>query len=220
MKLSQPTTQPRVARFLITVLCAGLCWVVRAQETNVLSMASPQLNRLLSENPTAFRALTNVLHLACGDRTLWLYYFYSTSQSPASAFHDYPSESHVAIYLREDQEPLDQYICLMYEAQNSTNQKRFAELLDRAKAGSIAREQFAHDIAMLEFDAVKKTRDRLKEIRVRRGDLKRSSYHKIFAGVPDDFDRYLFYATNRSPARNIIGELEGKYDLLRKPDVH
>src|SRR5438876_5736803 len=145
----------------VLLLSVGLCGATRAQEVKILNKVSPKLRQFLIEHPTALRPLTNVLSVAFAERTLQLYYFYSDDESVARASHDYPDESVVAIFIRENQQPLDEFISLIFEAQNSTSEKQFLKLFAKAKSGAISKNDFARDIVRLEFDATKRTRDLL-----------------------------------------------------------
>jgi hypothetical protein len=199
------------------LLSAFLCAAAGARETNILNQVSPKLQQFLMEHPTALRPLTNVLSAAFADRTLRLYYLYSDDESVPRASHDYPEESVVAIFIRENQQPSDEFISLLFEAQNSTSEKQFLNLCAEATSGSISKNDFAQDFGRLEFDAAKRTRDFLKDIKMGRGEINKSHYYKLFRAVPDDFEEFLIYTKNvSSPPRDLIKEYEAKYDLLRK----
>jgi len=185
----------------------------------ILNKVSPKLRQFLIEHPTALRPLTNVLSVAFAERTLQLYYFYSDDESVARASHDYPDESVVAIFIRENQQPLDEFISLIFEAQNSTSEKQFLKLFAKAKSGAISKNDFARDIVRLEFDATKRTRDLLEGIKLGRGEIKKSHYYKLCKDVPNDFEEFLLYSKRVSaPQRDIIKHYEAIYDSLRKQD--
>jgi hypothetical protein len=191
-----------------------------AQDEKPLSNLSPKLREFLIEHPVVLRKFTSVLSETCSGRTVLFYYFYSEDESVPRAYHDYPDESHVAIYVRENQQPLDEMLCLIFERWNSTNEKQFTELWDKAKSGAMTRSEFTREVGRLEFGATKKTRDLLKDIKLSRGEKNKSHYYKLFLGVPDEFDEYLAYLKKLPSSRDVVKELETKYDQLRKGTDH
>jgi hypothetical protein len=206
-----------VSAFLLFIARSDPCL---AQDARALYLPSPKLRQFLHETPTASQTLSNVLVETFVDRTLCLFYFYSEDKSVARAYHDYPDETHVAIYIRENQQPLDEFICLIFEALNSTNERQFLKLFDKAKTGAISKGEFTSDVARLEFDAVKKTQVLLKAIKLARGDRSKSEYYKLFRDAPENFDEFFLYIKRLSSARDVIKELSTKYDLLRNGSAH
>ena len=65
-------------------------------------------------------------------------------------------ESVVLITIRENQQPADEFICLIFEALNSEGEKHFQEIIKRAEPGILSRTNFASEILKVEFEAVKK----------------------------------------------------------------
>ncbi len=206
-----------VAIPFILFLSAVLCGAAGPEETNILNQVSPKLRRFLIEHPTALRPLTNVLSAAFADRKLRLYYFYSDDASVLQAYHEYPQDSVVAIFILENQLPSDEFISLLFEAQNSTSEKQFLNYCAEATSGSISKTDFALGVGKLEFDATKRTRDLLKDIKMGRGEINKSQFYKVFRAVPDDFAEFLIYTKKVSlPPRDLIKEYGARYDLLRK----
>lgn len=200
---------------LILVACIALSNQSSGKDVRIVTNVSPKLRQFLVDHPAALRTLTNVFSEAFAQRTPWIYYFYSDDESLARASHDYPSDSDVAIYLRENQEPLDEFICLVFEARNSTSEKQFLALFDKARTGVISRHDFALAFARLEFNAAKQTRDLLKNLKLAERDRKRSHDYQRFAALPDDFDQFLDYTKKLSPSKDLLRESEAKYDLLQ-----
>lgn len=185
----------------------------------MLNTVSPELKKLLIDNPSAPKLLTNLLAEAFPNRTVRLYYFYSNNESEPRAFHYFPNAIGVAdvvICVQENQSPLDQFICLLFEILNSTGESRFATLLNEAKAGNISRTEFAKGMVIIEFDATKKTREMLLKLRFNGKAAAESHYYGRFIECPTDFDAFIVYQKKARSRRNPIEEYEVKYDSLRK----
>jgi len=114
------------------------------------------------------------------------------------------------------QEPLDEFICLLFEIINSTNEKHFMELAAKAQAGEISKEDFVRGIDGIEFMAMKRTRDLLRGIKFAKTDTANSYNYKRLSETPDNFDDFLLYRKKVSPHRDARKEYEAKYDFLRK----
>ena len=204
-------------KVFVLLLLLGLSPSSQAEEGRILNTLSPKLRQFLSENPKAYQSLTNSLSEAFAKRTLQLYYFYSDDESIARASHYYPNEAAVGIFIRENQQALDEFICLVFEAINSISEKGFLELFAKAESGEISKDNFTREIAKLEFKAAKRTRDLLMGIRPSGSEAFRSYYYKRFKDCPDDFEDFLLYSKKvSSPHRDSTKEWEMKYDLLRK----
>jgi hypothetical protein len=132
------------------------------------------------------------------------------------ASHDYLNKSEVAIYIRENQQPLDEFISLLFEALNSTSENKFLELFAQAKSATIGKSEFACAGCKLEFDAARHTRDLLKDIKLRKSERNKSSFYKLVMGTPNNFEDFLVYSKNVSPRhRDIVKEWGMKYDSLQ-----
>lgn len=202
----------------ISLLCfmLGLCAASSAQQGDLLNMVSPKLREFLTENPKAFKVLTNTLSEAFSNRTVQVYYFYSDDDSVPRASHYYPDESVVGILIRENQQPLDEFICLLFESINSTSERRFQKVFEKVKSGEISKSDFVKEMNQTEFAAIKRTRDALKGITVSKNEAGKSYYYKRFIECPDGFDDFAAYSKKvASPHRDTTKEWEAKYDLLR-----
>jgi hypothetical protein len=192
-----------------------LCISLRAQQGVSVTSMSPKLRKFLSENPKAFQLLTNTFFKVFTNRTVQLSYFYSEDESVARACHKYPAEAVVSILIRENQQPMDEYIGLLFEAINSTGEKRFKEILEKAQAGTISKKDFAKEIIKIEFSAVKHTRDLLKGLKLNESESAKSYFYKRFSGCPDNYEDFEAYSKKVSPERDAIENYEAQYDWLR-----
>jgi len=180
-------------------------------------MASPKLREFLSAHPAALQSLTNILSRAFAERTIQLYYFYSDDESAARASHYYQSDSVVGIVIRENQQPADEFICLVFEVLNSESQKLFQELMRKAESGAISRMDFAEEMLRVEFKAVQAIRDLLGTFRLSKREMSKSYHYKLFNETPKRFEDFLAYTKKISvPERDVLEEYKVKYDALRK----
>jgi hypothetical protein len=203
---------------LLLLLYAVLSLPSLGQQTNLFT-PSPKLKSLLANNPPARVALSNACNTAFSGRTVGLYYFYSDNDAVPRAYHYYPNtigQSGVVICVRENQEPWDELISLLFELRNSKSEKQFGDILERARAGTVARDEFARAILRLEFEAVKATRDLVSSFSLTRKQKRESYYYSRFVDCPNDFDAFLSYTKKTSPRRDPIKEYESQYDAIRK----
>ena len=198
--------------FLLLLLCLS-SW---AQQNNFLGGASPKLRQFLTDHPAATKLLTNTLSEAFSNRTVHLYYFYSDDESIARAFHYYQYESSVVIAIRENQQPSDEFICLVFEMLNSEGETRFQEISEKAASGTISRTNFPIEILKVEFEAVKRIHDLLGNLKLNEKEVDESYYYNRFTQCPNKFEDFLSYTKKVSPHRDPIKEYEAKYDLLRR----
>ena len=198
---------------LLAVLLSISCW---AQGSNISNTVSPKLRQFLADHPAASRALSNALSEAFASRTVRLYYFYSDDESVARASHSYPDDSAVRIVIRENQEPCDECIGLIFEVLNSEGEKRFAELEQEAKFETLSKADFVKGIMMQEFQAVKKTRELIGNFKLSEKEITASYFYNRLIQCPNEFDEYLAYKKKVSPKRDDVTFYERQYDLLQK----
>jgi hypothetical protein len=189
-----------------------------AQQTNFFTL-SPKLKALLASNASARAALNNACAGAFSGRTVGLYYFYCDTDAAPRAYHFYPNttgQAAVVICVRENQEPWDELITLVFELLNSKSEKQFGDLFERAKAGTVARDEFARATLRVEFEAIKATRDLVRGFGLSRKERQKSYYYNRFLDCPNDFDGFLSYTQKISASRDPIKDYEAQYDALRK----
>jgi hypothetical protein len=191
----------------------------RAQETNLLTALSPKLRSFVAANPGAMNELNRVYCSTFRTNTVQLTYFYSEDHSKPRAFHFYPHTADMAdvvLCIRENQQPLDEFIDILFELLNSKNQSRFEALCEQAKAGSIQRRNFALAILRIEFESDLAVRKVLGEMRLTRKQKAESYYYDRIANCPSNFEESLTYRRKVSPQRDMIREYETQYDALRQ----
>jgi hypothetical protein len=103
------------------------------------------------------------------------------------ASHYFAGKSSVVIGIRENQNPSDQCICLIFEMLNSEDEVRSFELDREARSGKISRVDFARETVRHEFQAVKKTQKLLQSLKSGETDFLNSGYYKGFIDCPDTF---------------------------------
>src|SRR6185295_18820026 len=110
------------------------------------STVSPKLRQFLTDHPAAALTLSNTLAEAFTVRTYRIYYFYSDDESIPRAAHTYAGPSTVWITVRENQQPADEFVGILFEALNSEGGQRFGELADLARAGRITKTNFVREV--------------------------------------------------------------------------
>ncbi len=165
-------------------------------------------------------ALTNAFATAFSNRTVRLYYFYSSDPAERGAFHYYPNVAGMAdvfICVKEDSPPLDEFLYVLYETLNSKGESRFQELTERAKVGAIARTDFARAVLRLEFEAVKSARHVLSSLNLSKKDSAKATSYQRFIAAPLEFEAFLEYQKKLFPAHHSpLEEYESRYDWLRQ----
>jgi hypothetical protein len=204
--------------FVLAFVLFVMCHSSFAQETNILNAVSPKLKKLLVANPATWAALSNSFATACAKRSLCLLYFYSENNKAPRAFHYYPHSvgmAEIALCVRENQHPWDEFISIMFELLNSRNEDRFEQLGDRARSGSVSRTEFVHGIMRLEFEAMKATGDVLRKLKPTKKEVSGSQYYNTFTNYPGDFEGYLSITKANVQGRDPLREYGAQYDALR-----
>ena len=208
-----------VFAFVVFILA---CPLLQAADTNFLTSVSPNLKKFLIGHRPAMHVLTNALAETFSNRTVRLYYYYSDDPDDRGAGHFYPNTvgmPDIVICVAQNAYPVDEFIGILYETLNSRGQKRFEELVGKARSGTISKPDFAKGILKIEFDALITARELLLRVRLGKKEIKHSHYYRSFVDMPTDFDRYLtwqksLFPTNHGP----MEEYESNYDLLRKSE--
>jgi hypothetical protein len=201
------------------LLCTFIWFPCPARESSVASRVSPKLKQFLADHREAARILTNSISEVFSNRAVAIFYFYSEDESTARAFHFYPGTVgtvDVVICVRENQQPLDEFICLLFETLNSRGEPQFTKLCEQAQAGTVSREDFVRGILKTEFEATKSSRALLASIKVGRKESAASQYYKHFTGCPTEFEAFLSYTKRLSRSRDVFKEYAAQYDALRK----
>src|SRR5262245_13438390 len=142
--------------FMALIWLTTLFWIsCPAEEAGVPKMASPKLKRFLADHPAASQSLAGAISESFSNRTMMLYYFYSDDETQPRVFHKYPEQSVVLVVVRENQEPCDEFICLIFEILNSQDEKSFKDLSEQAKSGAISKADFSSAAMRQEFLVVK-----------------------------------------------------------------
>lgn len=200
----------------IALILWCVCFSGRSQQTNVQSMFSPGLKDFFASHAGALPMLTNILHEAFSKRAIQLYYFYSADNSVAIASHYYPSDSAVGIVLRENMEPIDQFIGFVFEAINSEGQPSFEKIIKEAEQGKLSKRDFTTETLKQEFKAVVRTRALLQRLKLEAKEIAESREYKHFEECPDSFEDFLAYTKKISgKERDVFEEYDKQYDLLR-----
>lgn len=199
-----------------------LLWMImlscssKAENVPLADMMSPKLRQFLADYPSALEALSNAVSESTSCQNLRLYYFYSSDESVPRAYHHYTGESGVTIVIRENQQPCDEWIWFLFEVLNSRGEKRFMQLGDMARAGTISKTDFPREVLRQEFQAVKMTKALIRTVHLSRQEEEESYCFNRFVECPDDFEEFLSYKKRVSPGRDQINEYEREYEVLRQ----
>jgi hypothetical protein len=177
-------------------------------------MFSPKLRRFLANNSNAAVLLSKTLSEAFTNRAIQIYYFYSNGEP--DAFHSYPESNSVIIAVRENIQPLDEFLGIMYESLNSENAPSFVELCHRAELGTISKVDFAQEILRLEFNAEKRLRTFRGDVKLSYGETSKSKHYKRMIDCPGNFQEFLTYSQKVALPQDPIREDEKQYEVLRK----
>jgi len=190
-----------------------------AQGTNLLLACSPKLRKLVATHPEAFTVFTNACCLATRTNSVALIYFYSEDESQARGRQFYPhtaGQPDVVICVRENQQPWDEFICVVGELLNVLSRPQYEELLARAKSGAISRNDFPREINRVEFQrTILPLRDLLARMKLTNKERGQSYFYSRFVGFPNEFDAYLSYLKKVSPHRDLTRQYQQEYDQLR-----
>jgi hypothetical protein len=206
----------RLLALLLVLLSLVSC---PAQGTNLLLACSPKLRTLLAAHPEAFNAFTNACCLATRTNSVALVYFYCEDDSVARGrpvFLRTAGMPDVLICVRENQQPWDEFVCIVFELFNTLSRPQFEELLARAKTGTISRNDFPREIIRVEFErTVLPLRDLLVKMKLTRKEKAKSYFYPKSLGCPDDFEAFLSYQKKTSPQRDLTRQYQEQYDQLR-----
>jgi hypothetical protein len=119
----------------------------------------------------------------------------------------------------ENQQPSDQFICLIYEMLNSEGDKQFVKLGQEAVAGTISRTNFAIGILRREFEAVERTKALLPYFKLSKVEMARSHYYRLYLDCPDTFEGFLSFSEHLWASGNYVSDrivyYEQQYDYLQ-----
>jgi hypothetical protein len=213
--------QKQVSAFLLSAFLCSSSW---AQQSNILSTVSPKLRTFLGGRPAAAQTLTAALSSAFTNKTVRLFYFYPDKESEPRAFqprafHYYPNMVGIAdvlICVAEDQDPLDEFISILFETLNTKGETRFAKLDEDARSAKISRAEYAREKVKVEFEAEKSTRDLLVALKLSKKETAGSVEYGLYLGCPDNFEDFLPYLKTVSRHGNVFQAYELLYDSLRK----
>jgi hypothetical protein len=203
-----------IAVLSLITLSGVLC---RADGTNIYGMMSPKLKEFVTTHPGASVCLSNTLAEAFRARKIAIWYFYTDDTNTARAFHTYPEESSVMIAIDENQEPVDQYITLVFESLNSEREKQFLALEQEALAGSISRTNFAIGLLRNEFEAVEKMKPIIRGLKLSKKEMGDSFEYDHFMNCPTNFDGFVSFQKKLwGEGNDRMTYYEQQYDHIRK----
>jgi hypothetical protein len=200
------------------IACASILCSARAEENWLFNQLSPDLQKLMVAHPEALTVLSNAFSESFTNRSVGIFYFYSTNETVARAAHFYPGAAgvrEVFICVQENQHPIDQFITLLFEIVNARNERQYKNLADDAYNGSVSKEVFVATIGRLEFAQTLDTRALLTPLRFSKKEIKRSGYYERFLNCPTNYNEFLVYEKKSRSKRDPDKFYEAEYDELR-----
>lgn len=199
------------------VLAALLSISAPAQKINLFSALSPKLRQFLTDHPSAGTTMSGLLSEAFPGRRVQVLYYYADDRTAATTYHYYPTESSAVIVVREDQPASDECISLIFEMLNSAGEKRLLELANQAKSGPLSKADFVRGMMQEQFQAAKRMRDILGDLKLSKKEMTKSGYYSRFIQCPNDFAAFLSYVERVSPGQERLTQefYERQYDSLR-----
>jgi hypothetical protein len=189
----------------------------RAQTNQIFNMMSPKLKQFMVSHPETSSTLSNVVLEAFSNRTVILYYYYAPpgDESASRAYHYYPGDSSVGLVIRENQIPVDEYFCLIFEMLNSEGEQRFQELKKQAESGAVTKSDFVTGILQQEFKAEMRTRNLFGKFNLSKMEIKDSYFYKELMNEPTNYEEALIYKENQSTNHGLIEYYGQEYDIIR-----
>jgi hypothetical protein len=196
-----------------SILCSA--W---AEESWLFSRLSPDLQKFMVAHPAALTVLSNAFSESFSNRSVGIFYFYSTNEAEARAAHCYPGAGapEVFICVQENQHPIDQFITLLFETLNARSERQFKNLMDDAYNGAVSKDVFVATIGRLEFAQTLTTRALLTPLHFSKKEIKQSGYYERLLNCPTNYDGFLEYQKNTRGKRDPDKFYEDEYDQLRK----
>lgn len=182
-------------------------------QPKITGAISPKLRHFLTTHVEASRAIDQIILKAFTNRELQLYYFYSEDEGIARAFHYYPQTNAVVIVIRENQEPTDEFLCLLFEGLNSENEVRYQEICQDAQRKVISKSEFARQMIQVEFAALKQAQKIVEDLKLMDNEKNRSVMYKKIMNTPDRFEDFISNSKTIA-GRDLIKEYELKYESL------
>jgi hypothetical protein len=207
-------------RQLTTLLAyASILFSTWAEEGWLFSRMSPDLQKFMVAHPGALTVLSNAFSQSFSNRSVGVFYFYSTNEAEARAAHYYPGAGgapEVFICVQENQYPIGQFITLLFEILNARNERQFKNLFEDAYNGSVSKKVFVATIGHLEFARTLETRALLMPLHFSRKEIKQSDYYERLLNCPTNYAGFLAYEKVTRSKRDPDKFYEAEYDQVRK----
>jgi hypothetical protein len=119
-----------------------------------------------------------------------------------------------AIFIRGGRPVVDEYLDILFEVLNMSGDKRFKELYQQAKMGSISRTNFVTEMLREEFQTVKTLKHIVPTLGLSPDEIANSKAYKDLFNTPDEFEKFTSYIQRYSPG-GIQQKYERYYDNFR-----
>jgi hypothetical protein len=215
--LRLPTVVHRMKMYLVVVLLA----LPTALYGSFIDSLSPKLQLFLKQHSSISNSFVESSREVLQTRRVQLYYFYAADPSVPPATHYDAAVNSTAIVVKENQEPLDECVCILFELINSTHESQFSQVVKKAYSGELSKSEFAKELLKIEFSSTIKVQKLLKTEKFESQETKSAEHYNRLLACPTKFDDYLKFIET-TPSRNPVKEYESQYEDLvkrRQPSV-
>jgi len=203
---------------LISLVTVCSSWAALGH-TNRLQSFSPKLRQFLAGHAAADQILLGAV-LSLSNRTvqvtsLVVTYFYTDDENtPRSS--SYSAGPNVSISIRENQEPCDEYLSLLFHVFKAQRGDRFKVLTDQAKSGDLSKDDFVKEALREQFHCIVKLRGLFDELQLTTKEKESSYCYREFGKYPKDFEEFFAGMELDRSRGNLLSLEEGWYETLRK----
>lgn len=184
------------------VLTAIFFWAMmanpaKATTAEFVNALSPQLRQFLRDHVAASNYLTGILDVQTSVRSLGIEY--TNDLRGTTACHVSPKPDLSVIWICKDQQPIDEYLDVVFELFNSSHEEKFRKVEDEARAKRISRRNFVKQIVKIEYESHAKLKSDLPLLKFSAKDIAASSnYEYGFVNGPGNFEDFFSWVKNGS----------------------
>jgi hypothetical protein len=202
---------------LFILLLVSPAWGLAGQ-LRVMPLLSPKLREFLGAHPLAAKELDQVITEDFAHRSVQVYYFYTDDETAARAFHYCPTTNAVVFCVRENQNQVDEFLCILFEMLNTKKDPEFRMLQNMVRLRGISRTNYARDMIKVEFATLQEEKTIINNLHFSNPEIAQSATYRHFMDSPSKFDDFL--ANSKKLAnRDVVKQYEDQYDSLQGTDA-
>jgi tetratricopeptide (TPR) repeat protein len=205
-------TANRILLAVILVLTMLTKSVKADTSSDFLKTLSPELQQFLRENDSASKYLAGILEVQLRVRAFTV--IYTTNYFGSTACHVNKRPDLAEIWLSKGEEPLDEYLSLVYELLNSSHEEKFRNVREQASAKKISRRDFIREFIKIEQEAHLKLKADLRKLALSDKDIASSRQYELQLKMPDTFEEFYLGCKNVSDDWSPARDYSQMYDSL------